>query len=234
VVVEREATDLILLLVFAGEGGDLDQIVGEDPLPGPGFRSLEAVQAGAVPSVSAFEGADPAFASGAPFDGSAERSAFLDVLAGGTGSALARDDDSADTELGQGGVDGGQGQTGDGTHMGCVSVKEQVLPNLLNSIRVVPDETRQQMVSQQGDNGRAARANGVRIAHAFRAIAALQTHHGRLLTNKALDGIDPTNGWREVNQAQRGAFDASHVVTPRCLLELALSAAEGYCASPPS
>ena len=68
---------------------------------GPGFRSFEAVQAGAVPAVSAFEGADPAFASGSPFDGSAECSAFLDVLAGGAGAALARDDDSADTELGQ-------------------------------------------------------------------------------------------------------------------------------------
>jgi hypothetical protein len=30
--------------------------VGEDPLSGPGFGSFEAVQAGAVPAVSAFEG----------------------------------------------------------------------------------------------------------------------------------------------------------------------------------
>ena len=54
-------------------------------MPGPGFRSFEAVEAGAVPPVSAFEGADPTFASGSPFDGSAECSALLDVLAGGTG-----------------------------------------------------------------------------------------------------------------------------------------------------
>src|SRR5258705_6452564 len=83
------------------DAGDSGQVVGEDPLSGPGFRSFEAVQGGAVPAVSAFEGADPAFASGSPFDGSAECSAFLDVLAGGTGPAFARYDDSADTELGQ-------------------------------------------------------------------------------------------------------------------------------------
>jgi hypothetical protein len=64
-------------------------------------------RAGAVPAVSAFEGADPAFASGSPFDGSAERSSSFDLLAGGTGPALARYDDGADTEVGQRGVDGG-------------------------------------------------------------------------------------------------------------------------------
>src|SRR5258708_17852690 len=73
-----------------GQGGDLDQVVGEDPLSGPGFRSFEAVQAGAVPAVSAFGGADPAFASGSPFDGSAGCSAVLYVLAGGPGPALLR------------------------------------------------------------------------------------------------------------------------------------------------
>ena len=90
-----------------GQGGDLDQVVGEDPLSGPGFRSFEAVQAGAVPAVSAFEGADPAFASGSPFDGAAKCWAFLDLLAGGTGSALARDHDSADTQVGEVVFDGG-------------------------------------------------------------------------------------------------------------------------------
>ena len=68
--------------VSGGQGGDLDQVVGEDPLSGPGFRSFEAVQAGAVPAVSAFEGADPAFASGSPFDGSAECSACSRPVAG--------------------------------------------------------------------------------------------------------------------------------------------------------
>ena len=50
------------------------------------IRSFEAVQAGAVPPISAFEDADSTFASGSPFDGSAERSAFLDLLAGDTGA----------------------------------------------------------------------------------------------------------------------------------------------------
>src|SRR6267154_1690265 len=62
-----------------GQGGDLDQV----------------------------EGADPAFASGSPFDGAAKCWAFLDLLAGGTGSALARDHDSADTQVGEVVFDGG-------------------------------------------------------------------------------------------------------------------------------
>jgi len=75
--------------VSGGEGGDLDQVVGEDPLSGPGFGSFEAVQAAAVPVVSAFDGADPAFASGSPFDGSAKRPAVFDLLPVRAGSALA-------------------------------------------------------------------------------------------------------------------------------------------------
>ncbi|MCW2626462.1 MAG: hypothetical protein JWR48_3184 [Mycobacterium sp.] len=99
--------DVALMSMSCGQGGDLGKVVGEDPLSGPGFRSFEVVQAGSVTSVSAFEGADRSFASGSPFDGSAECSAVLEVLAGGAGSALARDDDRAHTEVGQRGVDGG-------------------------------------------------------------------------------------------------------------------------------
>src|ERR1700676_2522952 len=99
--------DFALTPISCGQGGDLSQVVGEDPLPSPGFRPFEVVQAGAIPPVSAFEGADPSFASGSPFEGSAECSTPLDPLACGTGSALAGDDDSADTKVGQLGVDGG-------------------------------------------------------------------------------------------------------------------------------
>jgi len=60
-----------------------------------------------------------------------------------------------------------QRQTRDGAHMGGVSVKEQVLPNPLDAIRILSDETRQEMISQQGDDRRAPGADGVRIAHAF-------------------------------------------------------------------
>ena len=51
----------------AGEGSDLDQVVGEYPVPAPDRGSVPAVQEGAVPAVAAFEVADPAFAAGAPF-----------------------------------------------------------------------------------------------------------------------------------------------------------------------
>ena len=56
-----------------GEGADLDQVVGEDAVPGPDSGSFGAVDAGAIPAVATLEGADAAFTSGAPLDGSSER-----------------------------------------------------------------------------------------------------------------------------------------------------------------
>ena len=73
------------MMVSGGQCGDLGQVVGQDSLPGPGFRSLKAVHAGAVPAVCAFEGADAAFASGSPLDGSAEGSASFQLLSGQAG-----------------------------------------------------------------------------------------------------------------------------------------------------
>jgi hypothetical protein len=87
--------------ISSGKGGDLGQVVGEDSVARPGFRSFEAVQAGAVPAVASFEVADPAFASGSPFDRSAECPAVLDLVPGGTRSAFTRDHDMADAEASQ-------------------------------------------------------------------------------------------------------------------------------------
>ena len=84
-----------------GQGGDLDQVVGQDPLSGPGPGSFQRVQARAVPSVAAFEGADPAFAAGSPLHGSPERRPMLDGPAGGAVSALAGDDDVPHAAVGQ-------------------------------------------------------------------------------------------------------------------------------------
>ena len=89
--------DSSLMMVSGGQCGDLGQVVGEDSLPGPGFRSLKAVHAGAVPAVCAFEGADAAFASGSPLDGSAEGSASFQLLSGQAGPPLPGNDDGANT-----------------------------------------------------------------------------------------------------------------------------------------
>src|SRR5216683_619602 len=48
---------------LSGQGGDLDEVVGENRVPAPDRRSVPAVQAGAVPAVAAFEVADPSFPS---------------------------------------------------------------------------------------------------------------------------------------------------------------------------
>src|SRR4051812_47346448 len=73
--------------------------MGKDGLAGPDPRPVEAVQAGAVPAVAAFEAADSALATGAPLDDSAKGRAVLGGLTGLAGSALAGDDDGPDSEV---------------------------------------------------------------------------------------------------------------------------------------
>ena len=64
-------------------------------MPAPDRSSVTAVQPGAVPAVSAFEVADPAFAAGPPLDEGAEAAGMLDGAAGGGGPGSARDGDGA-------------------------------------------------------------------------------------------------------------------------------------------
>lgn len=79
--------------------------MGQDAVSGPDPGSLGAVDAGAVPAVAAFEGADSAFAAGAPLHGSSKRSSVFLGLSCLAGSALAGDDDGAHPELVQAVVD---------------------------------------------------------------------------------------------------------------------------------
>ena len=94
--------DLPLISVSGGEGGDLDQVVGEDPRPGPSFRSFEVVQPSLIPTVSAFQGADKALATGSPLHVPAERSPVFDLLPSGTGPAPAGYHHVPDTKVGHG------------------------------------------------------------------------------------------------------------------------------------
>ena len=83
---------------LGGQGGDLDQVVGEDPVPGPDPGPVKVIEAAAIPPVLPFQSADAGFAAGAPLHRSAERRPMLASLAGFAGSALARDDYRADAE----------------------------------------------------------------------------------------------------------------------------------------
>ena len=74
-------------------------------MSGPDPGSFGAVDVGSVPSVSAFDGADPAFDSGPPLDGSAERSSVFLGLSGLAGSALAGDHHVPHTQVVEGVVD---------------------------------------------------------------------------------------------------------------------------------
>jgi hypothetical protein len=71
----------------------------------PGSCSFGGVDPAAVPSVAAFQAADPALTAGSPFQVSAKRSSVFFCLSGLGGSAFAGDDDVADAEVVQGVVD---------------------------------------------------------------------------------------------------------------------------------
>jgi len=74
-----------ILRQLAGQGRDLDEVVGQDSVSVPDIGSVPAVQAGAVPAVVVLEVADPSLRSGPPFDELAEAGFVLGGLAGGRG-----------------------------------------------------------------------------------------------------------------------------------------------------
>src|SRR6516225_5833855 len=88
-----------------GEGTDLDQVVGQDAVPGPDSGALGAVDAGAVPAVATLEGADAAFTSGAPLDCSSEHAPVFLGLPGRAGFAFTGYHDRAHAEVVQGVID---------------------------------------------------------------------------------------------------------------------------------
>jgi hypothetical protein len=90
---------------LGGEDADLDQVVGQDAVAGPDSGSFGAVDAGAVPAVATLEGADAAFAPGAPFDCSSERGPVFGGSSGGAGVALAGDHDRTHSQIVQGVLD---------------------------------------------------------------------------------------------------------------------------------
>jgi hypothetical protein len=52
--------------VGCGQGGDLDEVVDQDPVSGPDPGSVDAVEDAVVPAVLPFDGGDAGFAAGAP------------------------------------------------------------------------------------------------------------------------------------------------------------------------
>ena len=75
--------------------------MGQDPLSDPGAGSVDAVDAGSVHAVAAFEGGDAAFGAGAPLDQPPERGLPFDLTPGGGGFGLAGDRDLGDAQAGE-------------------------------------------------------------------------------------------------------------------------------------
>ena len=76
-------------------------------MSGPDPGAFEAVDAGPIPAISAFETADAAFGPGSPFHGAAERFSMLFGSPRFGGFALSRDDHVGDTEVGELLIDAG-------------------------------------------------------------------------------------------------------------------------------
>jgi len=86
-------------------GTDLDQVVGQDAVPGPDSGAFGAVDAGAIPAVATLEGTDAAFASGAPLDCSSEGWPVFVGSPGLGGFAFAGDHHVLHAEVGELAVD---------------------------------------------------------------------------------------------------------------------------------
>jgi hypothetical protein len=97
---------------LSGEAGDLDEVVGKDPVAGPGASPGEGVQVGSPAAVVAFDGADAPFGAGTPSAWQAtghtlKRSGVFDGAAGSTGAATAGDADPGDAEVMEALLEGG-------------------------------------------------------------------------------------------------------------------------------
>src|SRR5918994_6168975 len=90
------------LLLGGDQAADLDQVVGQHPVPTPDPRAIDPVHPGAVPAVAVLEVADPSFRAGAPLHQPPERPGVLVGLTGGAGRALAGDGDLGHLQLLQG------------------------------------------------------------------------------------------------------------------------------------
>ena len=69
-------------LVSAGQGADLDQVVGQDSVSDPDPCAFGGVDPAAIPSIAAFQAADPAFAIRFAISGAAGMPAGVPLLAG--------------------------------------------------------------------------------------------------------------------------------------------------------
>jgi uncharacterized lipoprotein YbaY len=65
----------------SGQGADLEQVVGEDPVAARDRGALPAIELSAVPAVAALEVADASFAADAPSDQLAEAGVVLGLAA---------------------------------------------------------------------------------------------------------------------------------------------------------
>src|SRR5687767_12462474 len=79
----------LLALSLCDECADFGEVVVEDGMPGPCSSAVDAVEAGAVQSVVAFDAVDAAFAAGSPADHAPERAPLLDAAPFGVGAAFA-------------------------------------------------------------------------------------------------------------------------------------------------
>ena len=91
----------------AGEGGDLDAVVGQDAPSAPDVGAVDSGEPGPVPTVLAFEGGDAGFGPGAPLHEVLEGGSVFDVPASSAGWPGSGDRDRFDSELFEGVINPG-------------------------------------------------------------------------------------------------------------------------------
>ena len=87
-----------------------------------------------------------------------------------------------------------------------MGVKEQVFPDRFHMYGIAPQQARHQVVTQQRQHRRAARANGVGITGTLAAVATTKRQQNSFLRYERLDGVCAHNLGRQVHllQTDRG------------------------------
>jgi len=90
-------------------------------------------------------------------------------------------------------------------------MKEQIAPDRFVLCRIAADQPRHQMIVQQRDDRRTARADRVCIARPAAAVTTADRQQNGFLHNERLDGVRAPHFGLKVDLPDFDVFDCGHV-----------------------
>lgn len=122
-----------------------------------------------------------------------------------------RQGDLAAFQVPQGGVDGRHGQRGDCADGGGMGQKQQIAPDPLQPVRVVPDQRRGQRPFQKRHDRWPARPERTGTSRAAQTVAVIYRRQRCLLADEGLDRIDAFDLSNQIDHPQLDALAHRHL-----------------------